>query len=87
MRASSNFFGFGAILLRDAQRVVNKTYQMILDNTGLVALPQATINKEMVKPIDGKPEIAPGKVWYGEYPNTKAGDFVEFFTPPVGGLS
>ena len=37
----------------------------------------------MVKPIDGKPEIAPGKVWYGEYPNTKAGDFVEFLTPPV----
>jgi len=82
-RDPSNFFGFGAILLRDAQRVVNKTYQMILDNAGLVALPQATINKEMVKPIDGKPEIAPGKVWYGEYPNTKAGDFVEFFTPPV----
>ena len=40
---------------------------MILDNAGLVALPQATINKEMVKPIDGKPEIAPGKVWYIQY--------------------
>jgi len=79
----SNFFGFGAILIRDPQRVVNKTYQMILDNAGLVALPQAIINKEMVKPIDGKPEITPGKVWYSEYPNGKAGDFVNFFTPPI----
>lgn len=79
----SSFFGFGAVLLRDPQRVVNKTYQMILDNAGLVALPQFVVNKEMCDPIDGKPEIAPGKGWLGKYPQTKAGDFLQFFTPPV----
>lgn len=78
----SNFFGFGAVLLRDPQRVVDKLVKMILDNAGLIALPQAVVNKEMCKPIDGKPELTPGKIWYTEYPNGKAGDFIQFFEVP-----
>lgn len=57
----SSLFGFGAILLRDPQRVVNKSYQAMLDNAGLAALPMWAWNEEMIDPIDGKPEIGPGK--------------------------
>lgn len=60
----ASLFGFGAILLRDAQRVVNMTYQMVLDNGGLSAGPMVVMDKEAIKPIDGKPEIMPRKVWY-----------------------
>jgi hypothetical protein len=60
----ASIFGFGAILLRDAQRVVNVTYQMVLDNAGLSAGPMAVINKEMIKSANGKPEITPFQLWY-----------------------
>lgn len=76
--------GFGAILLRDAQRVVNMTYKMVLDNAGLAALPQVGMDEEAIKPIDGKPEITPGKIWL----KTENGmgrsinEVLEFFYPP-----
>ena len=62
-RDPSSLFGFGSILLYDAQRVVNMTYKMLLDNAGMSALPQVGVNSELVKATDGKPVITPGKVW------------------------
>lgn len=80
----ASMFGFGAIQLRDAQRVVNMSYQMILDNAGLIALPQAGIDKEGIRPIDGKPLIQPGKIWYKTEDGTgrSISDMMEFFFPP-----
>lgn len=79
----ASIFGFGAILLRDAQRVVNMTYQMLLDNAGLCAMPQVGIDKESFKPEDGKPVLMPGKVWVktenGQGQSVK--DAIEFFYP------
>lgn len=60
----ASLFGFGAIMLRDAQRVVNMTYQMVLDNAGLSAGPMVVLDKESIKPIDGKFELTPLKVFY-----------------------
>jgi hypothetical protein len=80
----ASMFGFGSILLRDAQRVVDNCYRKVLDATGLIALPQVAMNKEAIKPIDGKPEITPGKVWYftengmGQDVNQA----IQFFFPP-----
>lgn len=59
----ASIFGFGAILLRDAQRVVNVTYQMVLDNAGLSAQPMVVLNKEAFKSQDNKHELGPGKVF------------------------
>lgn len=80
----ASLFGFGAILLRDAQRVVNMTYQMVLDNAGLCALPQVAMEKEGITPIDGKPTITPGKVWYktDDGMGRPIGEMIEFFFPP-----
>lgn len=80
----ASMFGFGAILLRDAQRVVNMTYQMVLDNAGLAALPQVAIDTDAYKPQDGKPEILPGKIWrMTELGMGKTVDeAIQFFYPP-----
>lgn len=80
----ASLFGFGAILLRDGQRVVNMAYKMYLDNAGLCALPQVAVDTDAFKPQDGKPEIVPGKVWR----RTENGmgqsitDAIQFFFPP-----
>lgn len=80
----ASLFGFGSILLRDAQRVVNMTYQMVLDNAGLSAMPQVAIDTDAYKPQDGKPEIVPGKLWRIE--PAGAGkpiqEAIQFFYPP-----
>lgn len=60
----ASLFGFGAIMLRDAQRVVNMTYNEILDNAGLSAGPMVVLDKEAIKPIDNKMELTPRKVFY-----------------------
>src|SRR6478735_819982 len=80
----ASLFGFGSILLRDAQRVVDNCYRKVLDNAGLAALLQVAINKETIKPIDGKPEITPGKVWYftENGVGTNVGEAIQFFFPP-----
>jgi len=80
----SSMFGFGAILLRDAQRVVNMTYKMVLDNAGLCALPQVAIDREGIEPQSGKPEITPGQVW-NKTENGMGrpiGEMIEFFYVP-----
>ena len=60
----ASLFGFGAIMLRDSQRVVNMVYQEVLDNAGLSAGPMAVLDKEAIRPIDGKYELTPRKIFY-----------------------
>lgn len=78
----SSLFGFGAILLYDAQRVVNKTYKMVLDNAGLCAMPQAAINQEMIKNTDGQPVIEPGKIWNMTEYGQDIAKAIQFFYVP-----
>ncbi len=80
----ASIFGFGAILLRDAQRVVNMTYQMVLDNAGLSAQPMVVLNKEAFKSQDGKHELGPGKVFSFTENGTgmTAEQVIQFITVP-----
>ena len=44
-------FGHGIpYLMRHAQRVVNSSWLMLLDNAGLTAGPQIVLNREMIRP-------------------------------------
>lgn len=80
----ASMFGFGSILLRDAQRVVDNSYRKVLDAAGLCALPQVAINKESIKSADGKNQITPGNVWYftENGMNDDINKAIQFFFPP-----
>lgn len=80
----ASLFGFGAIMLRDSQRVVNMVYQEVLDNAGLSAGPMAVLDKEAIRPIDGKYELTPRKIFY--FSETGLGksvnDVIQFINVP-----
>lgn len=80
----ASLFGFGAIMLRDSQRVVNMVYQEVLDNAGLSAGPMAVLDKEAIRPIDGKMELTPRKIFY--FSETGLGksvnDVIQFINVP-----
>ena len=66
-RDPNSVFGHGVpYLLRDAQRVVNSAYLMLLDNASLTSGPQVVLNKSMIEPAtrDGDYGIKPLKVWF-----------------------
>jgi len=76
-------FGFGIpFLVRDAQKVVNSTWRMIMDNSGLSAGPQLIINKDAVTPANGKWAIEPHKIWYSNEYGSKPEDNIFFFDVP-----
>lgn len=61
----SSIFGFGVpYLMRHAQRVVNASWRMMMDNAGLSSGPQVIVNKRSITPADGDWTIRPRKVWY-----------------------
>ena len=63
----SSVLGHGVpYLLRNAQRVVNNAYLMLLDNASLTSGPQIVLNKEMIVPAsqDEDYTIEPMKVWF-----------------------
>lgn len=66
-RDPNSVFGHGVpYLLRDAQRVVNNAYLMLLDNASLTSGPQIVLNKEMIEPASRDEDygIEPMKVWF-----------------------
>ena len=65
-RDPNSVFGHGVpFLLRNAQRVVNNAYLMLLDNASLTSGPQIVINKEMIEPANKQDYgIEPMKVWF-----------------------
>lgn len=65
-RDPNSVFGHGVpFLLRNAQRVVNNAYLMLLDNASLTSGPQIVINKEMIEPANKSDYgIEPMKVWF-----------------------
>jgi hypothetical protein len=61
----SSMFGIGlATQLADAQKVINKTYEMILDNAAIAAGPQVVIDKTKITPADKNWTLRPFKLWY-----------------------
>ena len=61
----SSIFGFGVpCLMRSAQRVINASWRMMMDNAGLSVADQLVINKELLYPADGTWDMTPKKIWY-----------------------
>lgn len=61
----TSIYGFGVpYQARNAQRVINSTWRMILDNGGLSVGPQVVIDSEQIEPADNVWEIRGGKVWW-----------------------
>jgi hypothetical protein len=82
---SRSVFGHGVpYLLRDAQRVVNNAYLMLLDNASLTAGPQIVLNKEMIEPAGSEDYgIAPMKVWFLTEFGTSVQDAMQFVNIPA----
>ena len=61
----SSIFGFGVpCLMRSAQKVINASWRMMMDNAGLSVADQLVINKELLYPADGSWDMTPKKIWY-----------------------
>ena len=61
----SSVFGFGVpCLMRSAQKVINASWRMMMDNAGLSVADQLVINKELLYPADGSWDMTPKKIWY-----------------------
>ena len=61
----SSIFGFGVpCLMRSAQKVINASWRMMMDNAGLSVADQLVINKELLYPAYGSWDMTPKKIWY-----------------------
>lgn len=79
----ASVFGFGVpIMMRDAQRVVNETWHMILDNSSISSGPQAAIQKNFIEPADGDWTMHPRKVWHLTDTQVSVDQAIQFFYPP-----
>lgn len=82
-RDETSPFGFGIpFLVRDAQRVVNSTWSMIMDNAGLSAGPQVVVARETIEPANGKWDLEPMKIWYVTEYGQKPDESMFFFDVP-----
>lgn len=82
----ATIFGHGIpYLMRHAQRVVNSSWLMLLDNAGLTAGPQIVLNREMIRPA--APEegwrIEPMKVWFMTEYGANVNDAMQFVNVPT----
>ena len=77
-------FGFGLPLeMEDAQRIHTATLHMVLDNAAVSGGPQAIINREYIKPVNGVWELQPHKIWECTDSTLQSIDqAVKFFYPP-----
>ena len=61
----STVFGFGVpYLMRSPQKVINSSWRMMIDNSGLSVADQVVVNREIVSPADGEWSLTPKKLWY-----------------------
>lgn len=76
-------FGFGVpLMMEDAQRVVNETWHMILDNSSQSSTSQVAMNKHMIEPANGKWELGPGQIWYMTDVGSSVREAIQFFDVP-----
>lgn len=67
----SSIFGYGVpYRMRNAQKVINASWRMTLENAGLSTGPQIVLNKDNIVPANGSWEMTPRKVWYVTDKNT-----------------
>lgn len=79
----ASVFGYGVpLMMEDAQRVVNESWHMILDNSSLSSGPQVAMQRDLVEPANGKWELAPGQLWYLTDPQASVGQAIQFFNTP-----
>ena len=79
----SSVFGFGVpCLMRSAQKVINASWRMMMDNAGLSVADQIVVNKELLYPADGSWDMTPKKIWYLRDKTRSVGEaFATFSTP------
>lgn len=79
----ASVFGFGVpLMMEDAQRVVNESWHMILDNSSLSSGPQVAMQKGLIEPANGKWELTPGQMWYLTDPMAQVSQAIQFFNVP-----
>lgn len=79
----TSVFGFGVpLMMEDAQRVVNETWHMILDNSSMSSGAQVAMHKHLIEPANGKWELGPNQIWYLTDPGMNIGDAIQFFNVP-----
>ncbi|UFK09592.1 portal protein [Xanthomonas phage DES1] len=82
-RDSSSVFGYGVpLMMEDAQRVVNESWHMILDNSSMSSGPQVAMQKGLIEPASGKFELGPGQMWYLTDPQATVDQAIQFFNVP-----
>lgn len=81
----NSVFGHGSpFLLKNAQRVANQAYLMLLDNASLSAGPQIVLNREMIEPANkGDYGIEPMKVWFMTEYGANVQEAMQFINIPV----
>lgn len=76
-------FGFGVpLMMEDAQRVVNESWHMILDNTAISSGPQVAMQKQLITPANGKWELNPRQIWYLTDSQATVAEAIQFFNVP-----
>lgn len=79
----ASVFGFGVpLMMADAQRVVNESWHMILDNSSMSSGPQVAMQKNLIEPANGKWELNPGQIWYLTDPQANIQNAIQFFNVP-----
>lgn len=82
----NSVFGHGIpYLMRHAQRVINSSWLMLLDNAGLTAGPQIVLNKEMIQPANPAEgwEIKPMKIWFMTEYGANVQEAMQFVNVPT----
>lgn len=79
----TSVFGFGVpLMMEDAQRVVNETWHMILDNSSMSSGAQVAMHKHLIEPANGKWELGPNQIWYLTDTGVNVQDAIQFFNVP-----
>lgn len=79
----ASVFGFGVpLMMEDAQRVVNESWHMILDNSAMSSAPQIGMHKHLVEPANGKWEFKPKALWYLTDTQVDIAKAIQFFNVP-----
>jgi hypothetical protein len=79
----SSVFGYGVpLMMEDAQRVVNESWHMILDNSSISSGPQVAMQKSLIEPANGKWELTPGQIWYLTDTMATVDQAIQFFNVP-----
>lgn len=79
-RDKSSIFGFGLPdETRDQQSSANGSFRAMLDNMGLTVGPQIVFDDNIIKPVDGRYQMSPFKLWKKTEPTADVRQAFAFF--------